>query len=388
MTVPTPEALADAWLARLPAAQIAAAQAHTDVRLAAWFGGLALLLAGCAFATRIRALPRITASIEAQKPRPWLTATAAAGALTLFLAGLKGVFDAAAGWWGDAVLTAGGGVPPGAGFATRLQAAIAGAATVTLAAIVFVPIVVWLMRRLPRAWPFVFGAAATGVVLTLGWLPYALALGPALGPLPPGPLRSGLAQLIATAQLPARDILIDPDPASITDVTGGLAPPRVVIGSDALGDTPAQARAYVAHVIGHYAHADILIVSLIISATLFFGALAAQRFSVQLARLFGAQGVRSPSETAALPALAAIAIVAVAASTIAGAGYLRWANVRADAYSLQMAREPDGLAEALVRDWDHAAVAPNPVEEAILYSHPPLRSRLVHAMTWKVRRGG
>ena len=81
--------------------------------------------------------------------------------------------------------------------------------------------------------------------------------------------------------------------------------------------------------------------------------------------------------------LAALALLAMVAAAPVSAGYLRWANVRADAFSLDHAREPDGLAAVLERDWNHESVDPPLVERAIFYTHPPLASRLVQAMAWK-----
>jgi Zn-dependent protease with chaperone function len=74
-------------------------------------------------------------------------------------------------------------------------------------------------------------------------------------------------------------------------------------------------------------------------------------------------------------------------AALAGAAYLRWANFGADAYSLDHAREPDGLAAVIEDEWrrdpDHDAVAPSPLETALFYSHPPLKDRIAHAMAWK-----
>jgi STE24 endopeptidase len=162
----------------------------------------------------------------------------------------------------------------------------------------------------------------------------------------------------------------------------------VVIGGDAAGDTPAEARAYVGHLMGHYAHADILVVCLAIAAALTLGAFAARLWTAPLGRLIGVREAAGPADPAALPALAIVAILSVTTAGLAGAAYLRWANVGADAYSLDHAREPDGLASVLVRDWDHDSIQPNPLEEAIFYTHPPLKGRLVHAMTWKAAHGG
>ena len=383
MTGPGPETLAGAWLAKIPPAQLVAAHNYTDANLAAWAGGLALLLGGCVLVARLRLLPRLVAAIERDGPRPWLRTAAGAAALALLLAVAKALYDAAAGAWTDGVLAAGGGVTPGPGLAARLQIALTGVVPVVLGAILFVPLAAWLMRRLPRAWPVVVGSALAAVILTVGWLPYALAAGPQLPSLPAGPLRAALAPMVAAAKLPAPDILADPSPGSLTDVTGGLAPARVVVGDDAASDTPAEARAYVGHLIGHYVHSDILVVTLVVAATLTLGAFAIQRFAAPLARLLGALDAKAPHEPAALPALAMLAILTVVAAGLAGAAYLRWANVRADAYSLDLAREPEGLASVLVKAWDHASVDPNPLEEALFYTHPPLKRRLVQAMTWE-----
>jgi STE24 endopeptidase len=306
--------------------------------------------------------------------------------LALLLALAKALYDAGAGAWTDGVLAAGGGVAPGPDLTARLQIGLTGVVPVVLGVILFVPLAVWLMRRLPRAWPLVVGGALTAVILTVGWLPYALGAGPQLPSLPQGPLRTALAPLVAAAELPAPDIFADPSPGSLTDVTGGLAGARVVIGDDAASDTPAEARAYLGHLIGHYAHADILIVTLLLAATLTLGAFAIQRFAAPLARLIGDREAKAPHAPAALPAVAMLAILTVVAAEFTGAAYLRWANVRADAYSLELAREPEGLASVLVKDWNHTSVDPNPLAEALFYTHPPLKGRLVQAMTWETSR--
>jgi hypothetical protein len=36
-----------------------------------------------------------------------------------------------------------------------------------------------------------------------------------------------------------------------------------------------------------------------------------------------------------------------------------------------------------MRDADHNAVAPSQLETALFYSHPPLTTRIAHAMAWK-----
>jgi STE24 endopeptidase len=201
-------------------------------------------------------------------------------------------------------------------------------------------------------------------------------------------VQAGVAQLIAETGLPAHGVLVSLNPAFDADVTGGLGPTRVVLGPEMLAASPAEARAFVGHVMGHYAHQDILIVCLVAAAVSVAGCFAAQRWVAPLARLLGARNVESPSDPQALPALAMIGFVTLTLAGLAGSAYLRGANVGADAWSLDHAREPDGLAAVLEREWDHQSVDPNPIEAAIFYTHPPLKGRLIHAMTWKAAHGG
>ncbi len=68
---------------------------------------------------------------------------------------------------------------------------------------------------------------------------------------------------------------------------------------------------------------------------------------------------------------------------VAENGFIRAINVRADQYSLDHAREADGLAQALLHEWKGEDPAPSPLQEALFYSHPSLKSRVEHAMGWK-----
>jgi len=139
---------------------------------------------------------------------------------------------------------------------------------------------------------------------------------------------------------------------------------------------------------GHYAHGDLLALFVIWGLAGLAGCLAFARWGAPLARSLGARGVAKASDPEALTAAAIALVAAVALANLAGDGYMRWANVRADAYSLDHAREPDGLAAVIEREWDHESVDPGPLETAIFYSHPPLAPRLRQAMAWKATHGG
>jgi STE24 endopeptidase len=159
------------------------------------------------------------------------------------------------------------------------------------------------------------------------------------------------------------------------------------VGPRLAAGPPAEARALVGHIMGHYAHNDILIFSLVLGLGMLAGFFAVARLAAPLARLIGAKNAASAADRESLPASAIILMLAIACAGLAGAGHLRWANVRADAYSLDHAREPDGLAAVIEQEWDHQSVDPSPLEEALFYTHPAMTGRLRHAMAWKAAHG-
>jgi STE24 endopeptidase len=374
---------AAAWLARIPADQRIAAHAATDGRLMAWALGGALLIGACVLASQGAVLGRLSRALEPARPRPWLTDAVAACALALLLATLKAVIDAVADWRSQHILSGASG-----GLAPHLAQAAVGIAPSVLGAVLLVPPVLWLMRRRPRTWPLLVGLPLAGLIVAAIWLPYALSEGPILSAAPQGPVRDGLLKLIAETGIPAQGVFVSRDPSFMADVSGSFGHAKVVVGPLLAAGPAAQARALVGHIMGHYAHDDILIFSLTQGLVMLIGFFAVARFAAPLARLIGAKTVASAADPAALPAAAIILMLAMVCAGLAGAGYLRWANVRADAYSLDHAREPDGLAAVIEREWDHQSVDPSPIEEALFYTHPAMTGRLRHAMAWKAAHGG
>jgi STE24 endopeptidase len=379
------QAATNAWLARLPAAQQLAAQAATDTRLAGWIAGVLVFLAVAILLARLGVLAALARRIEAARPRPWLASAAVAGATALALAAAKALVDAITAWRLAAFVA--GGPAPASDFLTHPAAASAHILPGVVAAVLLVPPLAWLIRRRPKSWPLIVGGAATLLILALGWLPYALSAGPTGPPAPPGPAQAAVTRLVAETGLPAPGVQQAAAPGLDADVTGGFGRARVVVGERLLAGPPAEARAYVGHLMGHYAHNDILIVCLAIGALVLAGCVAARAWTAPLARAMGTRDVRSPAEPAALPALAIIGAATLTLAALGGAAYLRWANVGADAYSLDHAREPDGLVAVVEDEWlrdpGREGVAPSPLEAMIFYTHPPLRDRIAHAMAWK-----
>jgi STE24 endopeptidase len=65
----------------------------------------------------------------------------------------------------------------------------------------------------------------------------------------------------------------------------------------------------------------------------------------------------------------------------------RIGEIEADRYSLEVAREPDGLARALVKTIEYRAATPSALEETLFYTHPSVGNRIRRAMEWKAKHG-
>ncbi|HEX3407174.1 MAG TPA: M48 family metalloprotease [Caulobacteraceae bacterium] len=380
------QAATDVWLARLPAPERLAAQAATDAQAVGWIAGALVFVIAAALVARLGLLGALRRRIEADRPRRWLADAAAGASLATILALANAWAGGIAAWRVDAIRAAGGGLPPAEGLVAHLSSAMAGVPATIAAAVIIAPPLLWLMRRRRRSWPAIVGSAVLVLILAFGWLPYAVSAGASTALAPPSPARDAVARLADDAQ--AGPVRLSTDPSFDADVTGGFGHATVTLGPLMAAGPRAEASAYVGHLMGHYVHNDVLVVCLVVAAVVIAGLFAAQAFAAPLARALGDRRERTLAKLEVLPALAIIGAITVAGAGLAGAAYLRWANVRADAYSLDSAGEPDGLAAVIERKWDHEAVAPSPLETALFYSHPPLKDRIAHAMAWKTAHAG
>lgn len=378
-----PAAATAAYLAQVPAGLRLAAHGHASE--AHWSGvaggGLAILI--CWLILKTGVLGKLRRWIERGQPRPWLATLACAAAFLTLFALLITPWDALIAWRQS--------LAPGALEFDPVDFAVDAfrAELAPLTAIALLLSVIYaLVRRAPRRWWLWSGGVAATLIVASVWLPYALASGPAnLPPVPAGPTRDGLIRLAHDTGLPVREVYLTPDPVPDADVTGALLGARVVISRGMLAQaSPAEVRAGVGHLAGHFHNGDQLSMAILLSLLFLGGLFAAHTLFWPAARVLGAAGLEGPADPAGLPVFAAIGFVWLGAAGIGFNNFDRLVNVRADQYSLDHAREPDGLAQSLVRDWRGDDVDPLPADEVLFYDHPSLKSRVLHAMTWKAAR--
>ena len=378
MTGFDPVTAAAAYVQRLPAEALAAAPAQTAWSETMLVASLVVSLLAAVTVVRSGVLARIQERMAAADRPEWM-ADAAVGGAAAGLIALALVLLAP--------IAAGrpGGRPANLGPA--MLAAVRQAAELGLCGALFAPPLYALMRRLPRLWAPALGGVAAILVFSAVWLPFAQASGPAnLPPAPAGPARTGLLQLVS--ELPASEVYVSGNPAVDADVTG-LGTPRVVVSQGLWrAASPDELRSSVGHLMGHYAHHDQLSIALLL-ATLALGLFLAIRYLTgPAAKFMGLADIHGPEDATAAPALIAVALVYFSLAVAADHAFIRWINVRADQYSLDHAKAPDGLAQALLLEWKGETVDPAPLQEALFYDHPSLQSRLEHAMRWKAQHPG
>ncbi len=380
MTAFDPSAATAAYLGALPPALRRAAEA--DTLWAHWLAVLIplLVLAVCWAALRSGLLVQTARRYGRDGAAPWLASAVCAGLFSAVLLLACAPLEAFGAWRAHQ-----GAAPSLGGLAQLAARALRRDVLLIGAAVVILPAVQALMRRAPRSWALWIGAVLAAAVFAVTWAPYALASGPAdLPPVPPGAARDGLARLVRDTGIPVSGIYLSNQEARDADVTGLPGQARVVVSKGLWSQaTPAQIRAAVGHLMGHYVHGDELSLALVLALLTLGGPLAIWGLFAPAARILGARGLEGPGDAAGLPVPAAIAAIYLCVATVGFNNFIRLVNVRADQYSLDHAREPDGLATNLLRDWHDDRVDPSALEEAVFYDHPSLRSRIDHAMRWK-----
>ena len=94
-------------------------------------------------------------------------------------------------------------------------------------------------------------------------------------------------------------------------------------------------------------------------------------------------GVRGIADPAGLPLLVLILGTFIFVLTPFLNTVVRVTEREADAFGINTAREPDGMAEVALKLGAYRKLNPTPLEEFIFFDHPSGRARIRMAMDWK-----
>ena len=395
-------AVDEAWRQALPADPELATRAYLDrlspearARSDAYFeGGYWLILWNTLVGLAIGALLLWTRPSTAA--RDWARRVARPRVLA---DGLYGAFYAAASWLLSLPLTIYQGFVRehayglatqgfGAWFGEQL---IALAVSMIVAALV-VPLLYEVLRRTGARWWMWGSGVATGVV-ALGILVGPVWIDPLFNtykPVEDGPIKRAVLAMARANGVPADNVYEFDASRQTTRVSAnvsGLGGTAAIRLNDNLlrRASPAEIRAVMGHEIGHYAmhHAvkALAMMAIVLFVGFGFSAWAMRRLLARWGtRWHLGEGV---ADVGSLPLLAAVLGVYLFLATPVLNTIIRTMEEEADLWSLNLAREPHGLAEAMLKLAEYRKTEPGPLEEFIFFDHPSARSRIMAAMRWR-----
>ncbi|MFM8769942.1 MAG: M48 family metalloprotease, partial [Rubrivivax sp.] len=149
-----------------------------------------------------------------------------------------------------------------------------------------------------------------------------------------------------------------------------------------------EIRAVMAHELGHYVlnHPPKMLMqfSLLILFGFLFCQWALRRLFVRFGALWGTKDV---GDVASLPLLAAVFSAFMLLATPVFNTIIRTQEIEADRFGLNLARDPHGFAEAMLKLADYRKPDPGALEEVVFFHHPSARHRIHDAMRWREAMG-
>jgi STE24 endopeptidase len=380
-----PNAATDAYLAILSPEAHAKATAYTQGGHWLLLWGWLVALASCLIIARTGVLRRAVGWIERRRPHPVLGSFVAA---LLFL-GIDEILELPwnvyAAWWREAQY----GLTSQSIGGWLGDKALGDAIGIVIGAI-FIMVAYAVIRRLPRSW-FLWAAAIGGVGMLFLTVIQPVVIEPLFNtytPAPDGAIKRAVVALAQKAGVPSDKIFVfngSKQSNRYTANVAGLFGSARIAMSDVMfqkgADIP-QVRGVVGHEMGHYVHQHALLFSGLITLLLGVSLWLAERLFPWANRRIGA-GARSIADPVGLPAAIAIFATLSLLGTPILSTVTRAAEADADAFSLRIAHEPDGLARGLVQTIEYRADSPSALEEFLFYDHPSVRRRVHRAMVWK-----
>lgn len=381
-----PAAATAAYLAQMSPADHARATAYTHGQHWLLLGGWAATCVAAWLILKSGVLSGLEARLEAKRPRPLLVSLIA-GVLFLGLDWLLELpWSSYADWWREASY----GLNNQSWLGWLADNAKVTAINVPVMA-VFLAAIYWLMRRAPRLWPLLAGMLTAGFLLLANWA-QPVVIEPLLNTYaqaPAGPVRDAVVALGRANGVPTGKIYVFNGSRQsnryTANVAGLFGTARVALSDSmfAKGADIAEVRAVVGHEMGHYVHEHVLWDAVVIGLLTVAAGWLVRRLFPAVRRRLGASEVGGVADPAGLPILMIIFVTLLLLATPIQNGLSRMEEADADRFSLARAREPDGMARALVKTIEYRASSPTDLEELLFYDHPSVEHRIRKAMDWK-----
>jgi Zn-dependent protease with chaperone function len=248
-----------------------------------------------------------------------------------------------------------------------------------------------VFRRAPRKW-WIWGTLVTVIFLFVGAFISPVYIEPLFNtykPLADPKIREPILAMARANQIPATQVF-EVDASRQTtrvsaNVSGFLGTTRIALNDNLLRQcTLPEIRMVMAHEMGHYVlnhGAKLLTYSGIFILVGF--ALTRTFFDAAVRRCGNKWGIRGIADPAGLPLLVLILSMFIFVVTPFLNTVVRVTEREADAFGINTAREPDGMAKVALKLGAYRKLNPAPLEEFIFYDHPSGRARIRMAMDWK-----
>src|SRR6266436_9439024 len=248
-----------------------------------------------------------------------------------------------------------------------------------------------VFRRVPR-WCWIWGTGLVVIFLFVVVFIAPLCIEPLFNtykPLANVEIRDPILAMAQANQIPAKQVF-EVDASRQTtrvsaNVAGLLGTTRIALNDNLLKKcTLPEIRMVMAHEMGHYVlnHGAKLLTYFGIFILIGF-ALTRTLFNAAVKRWAVRWGVRGIADPAGLPLLVLIFSTLLFIATPFLNTVVRVTEREADAFGINTAREPDGMAKAALKLGAYRKLDPTPLEEFIFFDHPSGRARIRMAMDWK-----
>ncbi len=251
-----------------------------------------------------------------------------------------------------------------------------------------------VFRRAPRTW-WIWGTGVAVIFQLVGSFIAPLYIFPLFNtykPLNDSAIRDPILAMARANEIPVTQVF-EVDASRQTkrvsaNVAGFLGTTRIALNDNLLKQcTLPEIRAVMAHEMGHYVlnHGFKLALYSGILFVVGFG-LTCLLFDAAVRKWGVRWSVRGIADPAGLPLLALILGAYFFVMTPVQNSITRVTEREADAFGINTAREPDGMAKVALKLGVYRKLDPGPMEEIIFFDHPSGRARIRMAMDWKAAK--
>jgi Zn-dependent protease with chaperone function len=248
-----------------------------------------------------------------------------------------------------------------------------------------------VLRRAPRTW-WLWGSLVLIAIAMFGAAIAPVYLEPVFNtfkPLPDTRLKQQILSMARANGIPATDVY-EFDASKQTKrmsahVSGLFGTTRISVNDNLMNrGSDEEVTAVVGHEMGHY------VLNHVYKGMVFIGVIIVAAFATlrwafdALQARYGARwGIRGVGDVAGLPLLLVLFSAFLFVLTPVTNTITRTMEAEADNYGVNVAREPDGFAQAALHLSEYRKMKPGPVEEFVFYDHPSGWNRIHRVMVWK-----